>query len=749
MAKNLFELFNQNWLKTTDTDALKKYTPEQLITSARSQEELFQLKNFIQQGESESGGQYWWQKYHEQRLELGKSPSRIAPNKWVLPQQPEEYVRHPYYKGQQRYGVSRNLYGDYLSYEQVTGKAKISPIQQQASKSVLPRVKNPFFFDLETSGLLKEDASILSFGTSVKQKTSVAFGPLPDKKYSGYIKNVQIPKYNQAFAASPTKIMPEKQILDKFMSTANRHSTIMGYNINQFDIPMLKEVATRHNLSRKLESILKKTDIVDVADYAKSFVGSMLQDKGAAGWDTSGANKLGINPYGWKLGPVAKGLGWEGSLVGAHAADYDAQMTEFVWDKLQNRDVAEKTFRGNFGTYLKAVEEEGGRGLKFNLKPEPFTNLKPESFYTKPIQQHLEEKFGKGFVSAKGDSSLKKAGSYWNKLSGRNKLLAGGAVAGLAIFLSSDSKENQFKFPAMGDSGTFAAGMRAELTEFKADFASRWDTFKHLAAKMTSAQSTSILKAGKRIKSLGQGQYGEAFLHEAMIEGKQFKYVVKEAKFPKDAPEFMRAKVLAKNQRSLGYENKALQEIQGDIMPSAYHYDPSEGGRLYMEYMPGKTLKELAKEGSDDYAKIIRDMSEEIEKTAGKGWSNIDIHEGNIMYDPVSKRTSWIDWGMARPGPREASMEAMGQSLEATQGFIQRAEEGIAPTLRNQLAPTARPAMEANLAPTAKPPGRRAAIERNKRFRESSRRSVGIGLRSTRDGGKGHREFGSLSRTKK
>lgn len=224
------------------------------------------------------------------------------------------------------------------------------------------------------------------------------------------------------------------------------------------------------------------------------------------------------------------------------------------------------------------------------------------------------------------------------------------------IFLRAAEKRG-LKFSAMPDlsEGSAAARIREALTEFKGDFASRWDKFKHLASKLFKKGKTSadVLEAGKRHGRLGDpGAYGEAYLHSTVFEKHGIEYAVKEARVPKTSTGVSFAeKALRRNREALEEEFNALAELKGDIMPSAYYFDPSGSGKLYMELMPGKPLKAFEKTGElgeETVRSIFREVRQEVRAVASKGFENVDIHLGNIMFDLKTKKTSWIDFGMAK-----------------------------------------------------------------------------------------------------
>jgi len=223
------------------------------------------------------------------------------------------------------------------------------------------------------------------------------------------------------------------------------------------------------------------------------------------------------------------------------------------------------------------------------------------------------------------------------------------------------------KFSAMPNRGTAAAATREELTEFKADFASRWDKTRLLAEKFfgrgsrrsftelfeEEAFQKALVFGGKKVKKLGGGEYGEAFLYETEFLGEKLSYVVKSSKKGLDVS----IDDIARNKTALQREYVALSDIQGDITPTAYGM---REGNLYMEYMPGKTLKQLKVEGAEVPSSVYKEVEEQAFSMAQKGYYNLDIKNlSNVLFDPETRKTSWIDFGLAgiNRNPEESFLE--------------------------------------------------------------------------------------------
>jgi tRNA A-37 threonylcarbamoyl transferase component Bud32 len=304
-----------------------------------------------------------------------------------------------------------------------------------------------------------------------------------------------------------------------------------------------------------------------------------------------------------------------------------------------------------------------------------------EGLGTQMLRQHSE--FGSGYIGLKGlvlaesqaafqaskDTIYKEGYKSYQLFDWESKRNARASFESFA-----KQKENQLKFPAMGDRGTFAAHMRGEITEFKEQFASRWDPFKNIASKLfrqgdsnkalnkltRTGAFESMITEGKQIKSLGKGRFGEAFLYEGQFRGESFKYVMKQS--------------LPGKEKFLQQEHTALKEIAGDIMPSAYKLS-DDSSKLYMEYMPGKTIDAIREAGREAPEGIMGSIRRQAEEVAGKGFKNIDIHEGNIMFDPKTARASWIDFGSAvKQDPRTARAE-MKKVIDIREELMMPAEE--------------------------------------------------------------------------
>jgi hypothetical protein len=319
--------------------------------------------------------------------------------------------------------------------------------------------------------------------------------------------------------------------------------------------------------------------------------------------------------------------------------------------------------------------------------------------------------------------------------------------------------------------GGLAEKMRKILTEF----GSGWDPLKAVAKRMyknigekeafkrlrRSEVFKSALKEAVEVKELSSGSFGTTYLMEGAIKGEKFKFVKKLpeselseqfAAFNPNVPD--RPKRIA----ALKKEHKAMPFVEEKISPSVYGYDKEENA-LFMELMPGKTIHELLQEGKEvDLGELRKTIKDAIKETTKKGIKNTDIHTGNIMLDPETRKLSWIDWGLAernakptqewiqksRKEMEEAAERKLLSVVEQSSNKRSSAKEAsffeVPKTAFNSLAFNKTIPIEHSLEV------RKQQIKRMSNFNKSARAAVGIGHRAAKNAGKKHRQFGSIRR---
>lgn len=417
-----FQKYRQHFLRDIDWDVVQKFNPKQLIEAARTQEELFMLREHLEEkwGRNHS----WWQDYHEKRIELGHTPSfygqveDTASGKrrglWGVPVGAQEYIRNENIAGLQGTAVDRRIFSRFGTWEQVTGQRKLfnrvdtpdGPVLRKWTGIKPPTLKsnisrNAFVFDIETTGLIGKDASIISTGflNTRTGKLSGEYAAFDQtKKYADAIEAKILPQWRRGLKESGQSLISEKQLIKNtisdFKTAVARGDTLMGYNIKQFDIPKIYESAKKYGLHKEFQSAIKGANIVDVAEFTVPFLSKHLGDK-FVGWE---AAETGLKPLGWQLEVVAESLGYKSK--NAHEAKADVAMTRFVWDSLQNEKKASATFKQavSSGKYQELVKRQTGRELlpiastsgKVDFSSQM---LSSEAKYTRPFQEHLIEKF--------------------------------------------------------------------------------------------------------------------------------------------------------------------------------------------------------------------------------------------------------------------------------------------------------------------------------------------------------------------
>lgn len=266
-------------------------------------------------------------------------------------------------------------------------------------------------------------------------------------------------------------------------------------------------------------------------------------------------------------------------------------------------------------------------------------------------------------------------------------------------------KENQLKFPAMGDRESFAAHMRGEYTEFKKDFASRWDPLRKIASKIYGKSNQSLVKLTSQPefksavsealkgegKLLGRGLMGEArsYAAEMVFEGQthKFEFVAKKViqNDARTATGIVRQADRA--MRTARTEAFAMQELGQTRAPSFYGFGSefgAEDSTLIMEKfnlgtpivrreakeVAGLTLNEIVEENPLSADELV-DLKSFVKSAHKKGITHTDMHAENVVRainpETGTSEIAVLDWGLAN---RFESVREIG----GTQDFISHGE---------------------------------------------------------------------------
>lgn len=232
--------------------------------------------------------------------------------------------------------------------------------------------------------------------------------------------------------------------------------------------------------------------------------------------------------------------------------------------------------------------------------------------------------------------------------------------------------------------GGLAEGIRKKLT----DFGSGYDAIRALARKLgksfeeiigSSEFRESLQKGLASGGKLGRGAFGETFVYESEYMGKKFSFVGKrtheEGKVLEELLKSGKAEIgphkyIANyNKIGLQREEEVMRMIGGRTSTVPEYYGKIDD-MILMEHMPGKTLSELKKEipGFVLPTRAAKKLERTMARAEQYGYINPDLNTGNILYDPVSKRVSSIDYGFAQ----DVMDYAPGKAAEAKQFISER-----------------------------------------------------------------------------
>jgi hypothetical protein len=254
---------------------------------------------------------------------------------------------------------------------------------------------------------------------------------------------------------------------------------------------------------------------------------------------------------------------------------------------------------------------------------------------------HLGEQvvFGEaGFVQALGNKQLT---AYYKKMRTTQDLLVKNAGA--------RTQSEVFEAGLEGFSGMRHGGMAEWKRKLMTDFGSKYDPLRNIAKSLgeTFEQFVSgrsfqaALKHGEVVKKVGEGGFGKAYLMRSAVPGPEGPELIQFVK-KVSLPELSAERVLLTD---MGREARMLRSLQHtETVPSLYKYEETSAiaGNIFMEYMPGKTLLRTRGVVPKD---ALRALERTAEEAARLRIVNTDIAARNLIYDPVTKRTSWIDWG--------------------------------------------------------------------------------------------------------
>jgi predicted Ser/Thr protein kinase len=339
--------------------------------------------------------------------------------------------------------------------------------------------------------------------------------------------------------------------------------------------------------------------------------------------------------------------------------------------------------------------QKGGEGIVTPVKhffaglPHVFTEGVPGAYYwlkgkvtgvppmLERVWEDIDPEYRKTLARVKGAGR-----TLWEEVGESAQAIrkTGGGIFRRIWNFFSPPEENRgvTSFDGMSHGGS-AEARRKHITPF----GSKYDRLKGIAQMLgmgekeflKSATFKKAISSAQEVRTLGAGSFGEAKLFRTAIPTPQgpemFQFVQKETK----GTLFGIVKEQAKTFKQYAGEHRWSEAVKIAFKPKEEFFAPysagfrltreagitqklahteavpsvyaASRGKMLMEYMPGQTLASFAEAGSvlpKKAGDILKDVAEEA---ATKGIANLDINAKNILYDPVSKRVSWIDWGMA------------------------------------------------------------------------------------------------------
>jgi len=262
------------------------------------------------------------------------------------------------------------------------------------------------------------------------------------------------------------------------------------------------------------------------------------------------------------------------------------------------------------------------------------------------------------------------------------------AEASLSAFAA--GKENLLKFPAMGDIG-FAAKTRAQLTEFKEEFASRWDPLRKIAKEVFKDSADDVAfkqltqsKAFKEAiatgmktpgKKLGEGIQGEVWGYATKMrvgdKMHDFEFAVKrgtksEASGLSDI--IRHEERLAETFRT---EAKSMKALGKERAPSLYgrgrDFGLDEESVVMEQFQLGRSIQEAPLDADE-----VTDLMSFMKSAHKRGITHTDMHGKNVVraINPATgkEEVAALDWGLANRFQKTGGIGGTEEAATYTKG---------------------------------------------------------------------------------
>jgi len=280
------------------------------------------------------------------------------------------------------------------------------------------------------------------------------------------------------------------------------------------------------------------------------------------------------------------------------------------------------------------------------------------------------------------------------------------------------------KFPGMPDEG-LGPQMRETITEFKKNFASRWDPLRKLATKLYKGldekaafrKLTGSSEFQKALESaaiedpfMSFGASGTIQLMKGSFKGQEFKFV-----------------------RKLGtlgeQEVAAMKAVEGTVGPSVYSASETA---INMEYFAGELLGDVSQSRLAEISGVknrARGVFEELHKA---GFTHGDPNFGNLMLVRTpegGREIGLLDFGRARKLSSFGTKADLKQEMLNDISFV---TTGLEEKLGQK---TTGFSFGGGIVPQTQ--------KSREMFRKRSTEAVGVGFRQAHNAGRGHGSFAS------
>lgn len=276
-----------------------------------------------------------------------------------------------------------------------------------------------------------------------------------------------------------------------------------------------------------------------------------------------------------------------------------------------------------------------------------------------------------GLLKSQVETLARGAPPLLKKLATRRNLLAAGATLTAGYYLFSGTDDDYNTIPGM-----YELGLAAQQRKILTDFGSGFDPIRAIARGLgmsykkflKSGTFKQALKGARVVEEISAGQFGRAELMEMALPGVEGPELIQFVRKTTTGGRRDLWKLLRQSGRTrwgafkemfirspeqetalvkglnLKREAKLMRGLE-ETEAFATVYGASRG-ELLMELMPGKQIGKQIEAAA--LPEVRGQIQMAVEDMARERVLNLDMHLGNVLYDPASKRISVVDLGLAK-----------------------------------------------------------------------------------------------------